>query len=56
MDTYYRNGADGIAKINEYNGALYFRDCGHSEKVKSHAENGEVFGQSVGDYIFITER
>ncbi len=52
MDTYYDGGADGIAKINSFMGSLYFRDCGHSQLVKRHAEDGSVFGQEAGDYIF----
>ena len=52
MDTFYDSGADGIAKINAFMGSLYFRDCGHSDLVKRHAEEGSVFGQTAGDYIF----
>ena len=52
MDDFYDAGADGIAKVNSFMGSLYFRDCGHSELVKKHAEEQSVFGQKAGDYIF----
>ena len=56
MDAYYKNGADGIAKINEFLGALYLRDCGHSKDVAQHAKEEGIFGQTAGDYIFVTDR
>lgn len=56
MDSYYETGADGIAKINAFMGSLYFRDCGHSDAVHRHAEEGSVFGQTAGNYIFVTDR
>ncbi|MGI6742456.1 MAG: hypothetical protein ACOX4O_02220 [Eubacteriales bacterium] len=52
MDMYYENSADGIAAVNLFMGSLYIRSCGHSEIVRQHAENGTVFGQKPGEYIF----
>lgn len=56
MDAYYEMGADGIAKVNAFMGSLYFRDCGHRDAVRCHAKEGSVFGQTEGDYIFVTDR
>lgn len=53
MDAFYREGADGTAKINDFLGTLYFRDCGHSDAVRRHAEDGTVFGQCAGEYLFL---
>lgn len=52
MNKYYQSGADGIAKVNSFMGTPYFRDCGHSDRVKLHAEDESVFGQEKGQYFF----
>ena len=53
MDDFYQEGADGTAKINNFFGTLYFRDCGHSDDVHGHTEDGAVFGQCAGEYLFL---
>lgn len=55
IDRMYREGADGICYFNNFMGSRELLDNGSPSRVRERVASGTVYGEEIGQYLFIEE-